>query len=193
MLSQSIQLSAGQTVKFNDLGNFIRILKAIDPITVRTYKNGQVKTESSGVFSGYAEQFENDDAFEAVEIYSATAQTVDLVVRYGQIVYYDQAPSGNVMVTTLTPTQATGESAQATVTNASTQLVAQNAARKYLLIQNNDTSGVVYVAVGVAATLTNGIKIPAGGSYELNCNVLTGQINAIGSLALNANIVVVTG
>lgn len=84
--------------------------------------------------------------------------------------------------------------AQATVTNASTALLASNANRRYLLIQNNDPGGDIYVTLdGTTATTTKGIKIAAGAAYESANYCPTAAINAIGSVASNANIVVVEG
>jgi len=83
---------------------------------------------------------------------------------------------------------------QKTVTNASGVLVAANAARRYLMIQNNDAAGIIYVTLdGTAATTAKGVKISAGGSYELQGFVPSGEIRAIGSIASNANCVVVEG
>lgn len=197
MLTTTFTLTAGQTVKFIDQGNFLRVLAAALPLTVRTYKNGQILTESPSVLSGFAEKF--DDAFNEVEIYSAGAQTVQIALRLGSDVYYDQAPSGNVSITgtvtveDTTPVNATGANTQKTVTNASTSLVAANANRKYLAIQNKDASGKIYINFGAAATVANGILIKPDSFFELNANMLTAEIFAIGDIASNANIVVVEG
>ena len=199
MLSQSVALGAGQTVKFIDLGNFLRVLSANSAITVRTFRNGQVVTESVDVYTGYAEQFDDDNKFDAVEVYSASAQTVQIVIRNGQVVYYDQAPTGNVTVNgnvtvdNATPVNAAGSNTQKTVTNSSSSLVAANPTRKFLAIQNKDASGKVYINFCAAATVANGILIPAGGYFEVNSNMLTAQIFAIGDLTSNANVVVVEG
>ncbi len=82
--------------------------------------------------------------------------------------------------------------AQETVTNADQQFLAANARRKYLLIQNNDTAGIIYVSFGVAATAVNGVKILPGGSYEPVVPPNT-SIHILGSIAANANVVVVEG
>lgn len=81
----------------------------------------------------------------------------------------------------------------ATVTNASAQLLAANAARQYLLVQNKDTAGSIYLNFGAAATVANGVAIGPGGVYELTGIASTQAINAIGSIASNANIVTVEG
>ncbi len=82
--------------------------------------------------------------------------------------------------------------AQVTVTNASAQILAANANRQYLLIQNNDPVGNIFISFGAAATLLNGVKIPPGQAYELN-NVCDDQaIFVIGDIASNANCVIVS-
>lgn len=80
-----------------------------------------------------------------------------------------------------------------TVTNASALLLAVNAARQYLLIQNKDNAGNIFINFGSAATVNNGIRIVAGGNFESNGIVSTQQIFAIGDIASNAYIVTLEG
>jgi len=83
---------------------------------------------------------------------------------------------------------------QETVTSASTQMLAANAARRYLLIQNNDATGIIYVTLdGTAATTAKGVKLDPGTSMELQGYVPSGAIFAIGSIGSNANCVAVEG
>ena len=69
-----------------------------------------------------------------------------------------------------------------TVGNSTTVAKAANANRKYLLLVN-DSDEVVYVKLGAAAVLNQGIRINAsGGSYEMSGalgNLYTGAVNAI--------------
>lgn len=81
--------------------------------------------------------------------------------------------------------------AQITVTNASQSFLAANTARKYLLIQNKDSTGKIYVSFGSAATVANGVEIPAGGNYEPNY-AMSSEIFIIGDIASNANVVIVS-
>lgn len=106
---------------------------------------------------------------------------------------YRIVPTNIVGVSVTSCTRSSFANAQKTVTTASAELVAANPNRSYLLIQNNDATGVVYVNFGAAATAANGVKIPPGGSYELNSNIATNAVNAIGSIANNANVVIVEG
>lgn len=100
---------------------------------------------------------------------------------------------GNVTVTATVPVRSAAFSATAkTVTNASAQLVAANAARSYLAIQNNDAAGDIFIQFGAAAALTL-FKIAAGTTYEMNAAQSTQEVRAIGSIGSNANIVVVEG
>ena len=60
--------------------------------------------------------------------------------------------------------------------------VAANVSRRYLLIQNNDTSDPAFIKIGAAAVANQGIKIVAGGSYEMsrrNGNLSTEAVNCI--------------
>ena len=189
MITQNIILSAGQTVRFYELGNFVRVLNATALLTIRTYKNSAILTEAVDVTGGYAEQF--DEPYQSLEIYSATAQTVQIASRLGSQVYYDQAPTGNVSL--VNPVLGVGANTNVTVTTASSLILAANANRKYLIIQNKDASGNIYINFGATATVANGLKLPPGASYELDSNVLTAAINAIGDIASNTNIVIITG
>jgi hypothetical protein len=104
----------------------------------------------------------------------------------------DQAPTGAANIVAQVPPQATGSNTAATVTNASGLLLAQNSNRQYLLIQNKDTTGSIYINFGATATTANGVQIEPLGSFELNNNMLTAAIYAIGDIASNANVVIVS-
>jgi hypothetical protein len=183
----STPMTAGQRIEFVEQSNFFRILDLAGFVNIEFYKNGGKVSEAIGITAGYAERF--SDSFDKIAITSATAQTIQFVTRLGNEVRYDKAPVGN---TTINNVASTFTNTQKTVTNASGTIVAANANRRYLLIQNNDASGDIYVRLdGVTATTETGLKIEAGASYELANLVPNGAITAIGSIASNANIVVV--
>lgn len=194
MLTQTLVMQAGGTVQFIDIGNFVRVLEAQNAITLRTYKSGQVKTESEGVYGGFAEQFQ--DEFEKVEIYSATAQTVQVVIRLGSIVSYDVSPTGNVNVTNPVALDAATLAAletvnignvngafnqgRASVTNANQVLIAANANRRYLMLQNNDAAAVLRVTLdGNAATAAQGFRVQPGGALDIPAYAVTGAISCM--------------
>lgn len=123
--------------------------------------------------------------FGAVSITSATAQTVKFIVADGTA--GTRRTAGFVRLSDqLTSFVNTAK----TVTNADAQLIAANAARRYLLIQNNNATGSIFVTFGVAATLALGVKIIPGGNLELSGPVSLQEIRAIGDIASNANVVV---
>lgn len=76
---------------------------------------------------------------------------------------------------------------------ATTAALAANANRKYALIIN-DSDTVIYLKIGAAAVLNEGIRLNAqGGSYEMSVgygNLDTRAINAISSVA--AKVLLVT-
>ena len=181
-------INAGSSIEFQELADFFRVLTAQSTVDLTFYSNGARVASASSVGAGYAEKF--SQPFDKVVITSAVTQTIQLVARLGNEVRYDNL-TGNVAITNV---NGAFTQSQKTVTNASAQLAASNAIRRYMLIQNNDSAGDIYVRVdGATATATTGIKIRPGGSYELQGFVASGSITAIGSIASNANIVMIEG
>ena len=72
------------------------------------------------------------------------------------------------------------------VTDATTTAKAANSTRKYLLIQN-DSNQAIYIKIGAAAVLNDGILLAAsGGSFEMSYlkgNLDTRVVNAIHAAA----------
>lgn len=192
---QTVTIQAGATLEYFEPGDFFRLLDAADPVTLIFYKDGAEVSRSEGVAEGYAESF--GASFDRFRITSATTQAVQFVSRLGNRVAYDKAPTGSTTVVgTVQVAQAPTAWAQAqkTITNASGSLLAANAARRYLLVQNNDATGVIYITLdGTAATTAKGVKLSPGDSLECRSPAPSGEIFAIGSIASNANVVVVEG
>lgn len=185
-----VTIQAGQTLEYFEPGDFFRIMEAEGTLDVRFYSQGREVSEANNVGEGFGEKF-RVGSFDRIQITSATTQAIQFVIRLGADVFYDKSPTGAVV---LSGEQGAFAQAQATVTNASAQLLEANARRRYLLIQNNDPSGDIFVTLdGTAATTAKGIKIVAGGSYESAGFCPSGAIFAIGSIASNANVVTVEG
>jgi hypothetical protein len=178
-------INAGSLLEYTELGDFFRILNASSPMTITFYRQGKEIARSEGVAGGYAERFQIEP-FDKLTIQSAATQTIQFVSRYGAQVFYDLPPFGNI--------NGAFAQSQKTVTNASTELLAANLYRRYLLIQNKDSVGSVYLKFGnTAATTANGVRIPAGGSYEITNFAPNDAIQAIGDAASNANIITIEG
>jgi len=123
---------------------------------------------------------------------SGASNTIKVLI--GDENFIDAFTGNMTIVANKVPTSGSFANVQKTVTNASTQLLAGNANRQYLLIQNRDPSGSIYINFGAgAATVANGIMITAGGAFELDGCVSTQAIQAIGSIASNANVLAVEG
>lgn len=183
-------IQAGTVLEYFEPGDFFRLMESTDPLDVRFYYQGKEVSEANNVGEGFAEKF-RVGTFDRVQIESATTQAIQFVIRLGADIFYDKPPTGAVVVTN---TSGAFTQAQKTVTNASAQLLAANAQRRYLLIQNNDAAGAIFVTMdGSAATTANGIKIEPGGSYECSGFCPSGAIFAIGSVANNPNVVTVEG
>lgn len=80
-----------------------------------------------------------------------------------------------------------------TVTSAGGLLLPIDFDRQQLFIQNNDTLGVVWLAIGAPAAIGFGFKLAAGGGgLLLDYGCPTAQVNAIGTILSNPNIMVIT-
>lgn len=186
----SINLTAGVPVTFNEPGNFFRLMSATNAVDIDFYKNGQEIADAYGVTGGYAESFSGQ--FDRFMIKSETTQTVQIASRLGNMVSYDAPPSGNVSIQNFT-----GWFGQAgiTVTNVSQMFFGGSGKRRYVFFQNNHSSGniFIYFADGGTATPSNGIKLGPGQSYELNSFCPTHQIQLIGDIPSNSDVIAIVG
>lgn len=187
----TITISAGQTVEFHEAGDFFRLMQSNAAVNVKFFQGGSELVDSPGVNAGYCEKFR--DSFTRIQIYSGTSQTIQFVSRLGNEVSYDGAVSlvgGSVAISNMA---GAFTSAAVTVTNASTTISTAKA-RRYLAIQNNDSAAIAYINLaGGTATTSNSIKLPAGASLIIDSYCPSNLITAIGSVASNANVVLVEG
>jgi len=172
----TISIGAGATVKFVELADFFRLLSTQADVDVRFFREGADVVETPGVSAGYGERF--SERFDAFEISSATAQTIKFVTRLGNVVQFDAPPTGDVNVVNVNGAHA---NTRATVLSSGVStLAAANAARRFLLLQNNDASVALRVTCdGVDPTTTEGVRVEAGGSLLLDVYPPTGAVKAI--------------
>jgi len=191
--------AANQTWVLNITGKYFVTLDCTNPLNVRFYKAGQkldlgdISGLGRGLEVGPLAGLKEENAFDRVEIDVTGPDTVKIGIGNGAARYNNSLAT--VVVTQNAPVRSVAyANTQKTVTNASAQLIASNTTRTYLLIQNKDGSGNLFLNFGAgAATAANGIKVQPGGVYELNGNQSTQAIQATGDIASNANIVVVEG
>lgn len=185
--------AAGESKTFLYSGNYFELIDApsggVD-VLLSDRSGGQLASMRN-IGAGY---FVRPGPYEVVQIKSVSAQSISFFVADGDA--GTRRLSGNVAVTSLPaalqPILSTLTNAQATVTTTSGQLLAASAGRNYLLVQNKDLTGTIWVGWNTV-TQANGIRIGPGGSYELSGYNVTQALNAIGDLASNANVVVVQG
>lgn len=189
MQTISQTFAAPTTWELNIGGQYFTTLACDYPLNVRFYKGGQLLDlgDIRGLLAGLEVSSIN---FDRVQIDVTAADTVMVGIGNGNARYNRQNASVAI-ASNVNPKTGSFTSTAATVTNASAVMVPLNLARQYLLIQNNGT-GDIFLGFGVAATLA-GLRIPAGGSYEMLTTQTTQNIHAIGSIASNAAIVVVEG
>jgi hypothetical protein len=84
-----VTFTAGQRVQYAGTGDFFRLLSTTAAVTVEFYKQGREIAERVDVEAGFAEQFRTVE-FDRVDIYSATAQTVQWEVALGSEIRYDR-------------------------------------------------------------------------------------------------------
>mgnify|MGYP001457245525 CR=1 FL=1 len=188
--------SGAGTWEINIPGKYFALIACNNACNIRFYKGGKKLDlgEINGILSGLectmGDIADPSPAFDRVQVEATGADTVTIGIGNGQA-RYNRGGQSNVTVLNVNGPFA---QAAATVTNASAQLIAASATRRYALIQNKDVTGNIWVNLaGAAATTANGIKIGPGGSLEIPSFAPTGAIFAIGDIASNANIVTVTG
>jgi hypothetical protein len=199
MQTYSQTFAADQTWELNVAGKYFTTLQCNQAVNVRFFKGGKKLDlgDITSLLAGLEVTLGNIDdlepAFDRVQIDVKAGDTVQVGIGNGQARYNRANASVNVL-TNKQPQSGVFANTQKTVTNSSTQLVAANTSRQYLLIQNKDTTASVWVNFGAsAATVANGVLIGPKGTYEMNTTQSTQAIQAIGDVASNANVVVLEG
>jgi hypothetical protein len=190
-------VASATTLKWNVPGNYFALITCSANCNVRLYLGGKKLDlgECTALLAGLeigplVPEHNLPFSFDRVEVDTSAADTITVGIGNGQA-HYNRS-NGSVNVTNY---NGAAVNSQITVTNASVQIDAANAARRYLLIQNNDAAGDIYIRFdGAAVTTANGVKIKAGGYWESGPTWCpTGAVMAIGSIASNANCVMLEG
>lgn len=187
MRTRTFNVPVGEALDIAVDADYIRVRSAAVTLYLENDSGDKIEISEGEAVSGWP--------FKRVRVShdDAAAQTVKLTIGKGG--KQDSAKVGGaVSINNLPANQGAFTNTGKTVTSASASLVAANAARRYLEIQNKDAAGSIFVNVaGVAATTANGRKIGPGESWPLSGYVPTGEVFAIGDAGSNANIVVIEG
>lgn len=187
-LLPSVTFAAGETKLFFVSGSYFELIDCASPVDVLlTDRSGGQRARMIGAAQTHHVK---KTPYEAIQITSATAQAIRFAYGSGEAGTRNTAGSVNI-----SNTSGAFANSQKTVGTSSATMVAANAARRYLMIQNNDALIDIWVRLDGAAAAVNGsgsIKIPANGTYELQGYVPNGAITAVAASA-NANVAVVEG
>lgn len=185
------------TWELNVGGNYFTTLDCSNTVNVRFFKGGKLLDlgEIKGLLSGLEVTLGNigeAPAFDRVQVDVQAGDTVKIGIGNGQA-RYNRGQASVSILSAKQPQSALFNNQQKTVTNASAVLLAANANRQYLMVQNKDGGGSVFLSFGTAATTANGVRVIPGGAFELVGTQTTQAIYAVGDIASNANVTTVEG
>lgn len=170
-------------------GKYFRLMVTSAPVSVDFRKAGRSIGESAeNVQAGY--YAEPADGYEGFTIQSATAQTATVAISDGLGGYDRTVGDVTILGVAAVSVSNTGGAFSTTapaVTNVDSQVLAANAVRRYLMVQNQDSTANVYLRFGGAANVGAGsIKLPPGGYLELAGYCSTDSLHAVADQAAAA-------
>lgn len=165
-------------------GDYFKVMACSGPLSVKS-DWGELRELTVG-------QGLEDSPFQRLYITNETAQSNTIRLFIGDEKFIDGVTGAIAISSTVQPL-AVLDNQQKTVTNASAQLLEAKPGREYLLIQNKDATGSLFLSFGKAATTANGVRVIPGGAFELTGTQTEQAIFAIGDIANNANVVTVEG
>lgn len=191
--------ASATTWQLNVPGKYFVTLACTQSINVRFYLGGSkldmgdISGLLAGLEVGPLAALKDPASFDRVEIDVQAGDTVQIGIGNGAA-RYNRASTSATITQNKNPISAAFANTAKTITSTSAQLVAASPGRQYLLVQNRDPSGNIYLNFGAgAATAGNGVKIAPGGAFEMNVVNTSTSIQAIGDIASNANVLVVEG
>lgn len=198
MQTYSQTFTGAQTWALNIPGKYFITLECPAVVNVRFYKSGQkldlgdITGLGVGLEVGPLAGLKEENAFDRVEIDIPSAGTFKIGIGNGAARYNNSVSSVTIVSNKVAQVAAT-QSTKA-VTNASSTLLAANAARQSLQVQNKDAAGTLYLSIGVTpAVAANCIEIGPKGSYEFPAGTVDTQaIYAISNIA-SISVIVVEG
>jgi hypothetical protein len=184
-------LTANQSQQIAATGAVLRVRSCTGPIRIKIDGGPGIKLNAGQGF-----RMANGGSFRDITVLDVSGAGNTGVIFIGDAEFEDQTLFGAVSITgTVMLANQQGAFTQTTpaVTNADSQLLAANAARRYFYIQNLDAVANVFLRFdGAAATLANGVKLPPGGYMELQGYVPTGAVHIIAD-QLTADVRVLEG
>jgi hypothetical protein len=157
-------------------GNFIKVKSStVETRIIAENKAGQTIADigmSNGTWVNLPERFET------VRIENDTAGTVSVALTIGTGQVDDSELTGTITASKGT----TLDNAGHTVGTSAALLLAANAARRSVIINNEDAGNAIYIGSDATVTAATGLKVSAGQSLSLT-NAAGAAIYAIGAAA----------
>lgn len=186
MRTITAKIAAGGFDEFQAVGDYIRIKSASVAVRLEIDNGSTDATLEEG-------DALNLKPFTRIRVShtDAAEQTIVLLIGLGETA--DGAKVGGSVTVNSMPAGAVAMTQTANAVGvASAQLVAANASRRLLMIQNNDAAADVFLNVaGAAAVLNQGVKLGPGDSITLDVWTPSAAVFAIASVATAAGAVVV--
>lgn len=183
-------ITANTSKRFNVSGKYFALLSAtVAPTHIRFFNRFAVMDEVEGLEAGL--KYTGD--INAVEISAgALPCTMQFYLGENDLEYNRGAASVDV-ISLPVPANTLTQTAPA-VGVASASILAANAARRFLMVQNNDPAANVFLNLaGAAATVAGGVKLAPGASLLLDVCTPSAEIFAISDAVLTGSVVVVEG
>ena len=188
-----LTIKAGEKIEFGLRGSMVRIVSSSVPL----YFASRNDDANFYLVEGEEARLEGGAIFTALDIWHDSGAEQSVVLAVGENAYMGSARvSGSVTVSNKDATNGAFTQGRASVTNVNQVLIAANAERRYLLIQNNSTTAVLRVKLdGSAATSVAGFRVTQGAVLEIPNYAVTGAINCMMETAdgTAANVEFVTG
>lgn len=166
------------------LGNGVQLRSASVPVRIKNDRIGLDVTLSQG------DAVEDLDEFTELQISHDSVVAQQIVVAVG----VGRGMSKSALVAGLPADQGAYTQAAKTVTTASGELLAANAARRVLGVQNQHATGSVWLNFsGDSATTASGWRLLPGDALYMDAFAPTEAIYAIGDVASNASVIVIEG
>lgn len=176
---------------FEITGHYFELKSTVNAVNVRLFAiDGRVLCDERSERAGFVHDRRGAEAFTRIEITTTANEAVSFYFSDG---YSGTKSVSTVVSSTVFPIGNNHTQAAVTVTNASGALLAANANRRYLQIQNQDAAGTIWVRTdgGGAATADGAcVQIGPGESWSPAVPPL-GALTAIGDLASNATVNVI--
>lgn len=189
-LDSTFTISAGNAQIYPISGNSLYIDQDTSIVGNATlhFQDTNLQIASAPIYAGAG--FIAKVPFTQLLIENKTAQSGKVLrIVYGTDVDFTAGVNATLAINDQPPIRFTGTTQQHTSTSTSSVIVPASTTRKFVMIQNNDSTLTTYIAVGVTATATNGFKLAPNASITFDSAVATNAFNSITPAGTNSNIV----